>query len=296
MGRTSQSITATDGEMAAPANQHLSFEFFPPSTEQGVANVRAALESLARWHPGFFSVTYGAGGGTRKQTLQTVADLNELTGIEGVPHLSCVGTGRESMLRVINQYREAGVKAVVALRGDLPSGIASGDLRHAIDLVRLLREVFADTIHINVAAHPEVHPQADSADSDVDYFCAKIKAGADGAITQYFYNIDSYLYFRDACGARGVDAPILPGIMPISNYSQLQRFSSSCGAEIPRWLAQRLKEMEQDSQALLDFGADVVAKLCDRLLREGAPGLHFYTLNRAAASDAICQRLNLEVA
>lgn len=269
----------------------ISFEFFPPSTEQGERHVIDALDCLSKWQPEFFSVTYGAGGGTRRQTLRVVSMLSERTGIAGVPHLSCVGTSRESMLKVIQQYQDAGVKAVVALRGDLPSGISSGDLRHAIDLVRLLREVFAGSMHINVAAHPEVHPQSDSASSDVEHFCAKIKAGADGAITQYFYNADAYLQFRDACVARGVQAPIVPGIMPITNYSQLQRFSNSCGAEIPRWLASRLKELEPDSEALLNFGADVVAGLCSRLLREGVPGLHFYTLNRAVASDAICQRL-----
>ncbi|MGV0005180.1 MAG: methylenetetrahydrofolate reductase [NAD(P)H] [Candidatus Porifericomitaceae bacterium WSBS_2022_MAG_OTU9] len=271
----------------------LSFEFFPPSTDQGVENVRAALDSLAKWRPEFFSVTYGAGGGTRRRTLQTVSDLEQRTGVRGVPHLSCVGSAKDDILRVMQKYKAANIESVVALRGDLPSGIASGDLRHAADLVRMLREVFGNSIHINVAAHPEVHRQSDNASQDIEHFYAKVEAGADGAITQYFYNLDAYLYFRDAVVKRGVTVPIVPGIMPITNYTQLQRFSTACGAEIPRWLSTRLQELEVDNEALRDFGADVVATLCSKLLQEEAPGLHFYTLNRAAASNLICERLGM---
>ena len=273
----------------------VSFEFFPPVTPEGQQKLCSICSDLGQWEPDFFSVTYGAGGGVRQHTLQTVNLLQEKTGLIGVPHLSCIGVSKEKIIRVLHKYQSSGISQIVALRGDLPSGHAMmGELRHAADLVGLIRRETGDAFRIHVAAHPEVHPQSANADQDIENFCDKMKAGADSAITQYFYNADAYFYFRDQCTKRGMDRPIIPGIMPITNYTKLRHFSSVCGAEIPQWLDRRLVGMgkEADKEDLFAFGLDVVAELCQRLLDNGAPGLHFYTLNTHRATETLCRRLS----
>jgi len=259
----------------------VSFEFFPPNTTEGEARLRGVHERLARAAPEYFSVTYGAGGATRDKTLRTVLEI-AAAGSAVAPHLSCIGATRESVDELLALYRSHGIRRLVALRGDLPSGMVdTGDFRYAADLVRHVRAAGGDWFEIAVAAYPEVHPHAASAQSDLDALVAKMAAGANTAITQYFYNVDAFLWFRDAAVAAGVSAPIVPGIMPITNYRQLARFSDACGAEIPRWIRQRLMQCGDDLPAIRAFGQEVVAAQCRRLIAEGVAALHFYTMNQA---------------
>ncbi len=259
----------------------VSFEFFPPNTTEGEARLRGVHERLAQAAPEYFSVTYGAGGATRDKTLRTVLEI-AAAGSRVAPHLSCIGATRESVDELLALYRSQGIRKLVALRGDLPSGMVdTGDFRFAVDLVRHIRATTGDWFGIAVAAYPEVHPQASSAQADLEALVAKAAAGADTAITQYFYNVDAFLWFRDAAVAAGVGAPIVPGIMPITNYRQLARFSDACGAEIPRWIRQRLAQYGEDLPAIRAFGHEVVAAQCRRLVAEGVDALHFYTMNQA---------------
>ncbi|MHB9117842.1 MAG: methylenetetrahydrofolate reductase [NAD(P)H] [Burkholderiales bacterium] len=271
----------------------LSFEFFPPKTEEGMDKLRAARKQLAQLQPEFFSVTFGAGGTTRDRTLETVLEIQR-EGFSAAPHLSCVGATRDSLKSLLDEYRSHGIKRIVALRGDIPSGmIDPGEFRYAADLVAFIRQEYGDIFQLEVAAYPETHPEASSATADLASFKRKVDAGADGAITQYFYNADAYFNFMDECGALGIDIPVVPGIMPINNYSQLARFSDACGAEIPRWMRKKLESYGNDMPSIHAFGLDVVTALCDRLLQNGAPGLHFYTMNQAGLVSTVCQRLGL---
>jgi methylenetetrahydrofolate reductase (NADPH) len=273
-----------------------SFEFFPPRTPEGIRKLHAAWTELARLRPRFFSVTYGAGGSTRERTLGTVREIME-AGHEAAPHISCVGATRAETTETLDCYRAHGIKHIVALRGDLPSGTASlGELRHANELVELIREHSGRHFRIEVACYPEYHPQAKNPRADLLHFKTKVKAGADGAITQYFYNSDSYFRFLDDCAAEAIDIPVVPGIMPIGNYFQLERFSDTCGAEIPRWLRLKMEGFRDDVASIREYGLDVVTALCDRLLAGGAPGLHFYTMNRADLTSEIWRRLGLHAA
>jgi methylenetetrahydrofolate reductase (NADPH) len=270
-----------------------SFEFFPPKTAEGVDKLRATWRELAALNPKFFSVTYGAGGSTRERTFEVVQEISR-TGLAAAPHLSCIGATRQDITEILTTYKAAGIRRVVALRGDLPSGsVGLGELRNADELVELIRTQTAEWFEIAVACYPEVHPQARTAADDLQHFKRKVQAGADTAITQYFYNADAYFRFVEACEAIGLNVPIVPGIMPIGNFSQLARFSDACGAEIPRWLRLRLQSYADDVASIRSFGLDVVTELCERLLARGAPGLHFYTMNQAGLTKAIWQRLGL---
>lgn len=273
-----------------------SCEFFPPKTDQGLENLRKTREELATLKPRFFSVTYGAGGSTQDNTLNTVLEIQRDSGIEAAPHLSCIGSTQESIREILETYRSNGIRHVVALRGDLPSGTrAIGDFGHANELVEFIRQETGDHFNIEVAAYPEMHPQAPNLNVDIDNFVRKVKAGADSAITQYFFNADAYWHFVDSCGQRGVDIPIVPGIMPITNYAQLARFSDMCGAEIPRWLRKQLETYGDDTAAITEFGAEFITLLCENLLETGAPGLHFYTMNRTEPTMSIWKNLGLDV-
>ncbi len=272
-----------------------SFEFFPPKTDKGVAKLRDTRDELAKLKPRFFSVTFGAGGSTRERTFDTVSEIQRDSGIEAAPHLSCVGSTKDNIREILDLYRKENIHHIVALRGDLPSGMGQpGEFRYANELVEFIRAETGDHFHIEVAAYPEFHPQAPNAEVDLDNFKRKVEAGADSAITQYFYNADAYFGFVDACEKRGIDIPIVPGIMPITNYTQLARFSDMCGAEIPRWIRKRLEACGDDRDAIRTFGADVVTDMCQRLLDAGAPGLHFYTMNQAGPTRAIWERLGLD--
>jgi len=270
-----------------------SFEFFPPKTAEGKTKLRETWKQLGQLGPKFFSVTFGAGGSTREGTLETVSEIRA-AGYEAAPHISCVVSSRADIQEQLERYRAQGIRHVVALRGDLPSGIAAaGELRHANELVSLIRESTGNQFHIDVACYPEFHPETRSADDEIRNFKSKVDAGANSAITQYFYNADAYLRFIDECEAAGITIPIVPGIMPIGNFVQLARFSDACGAEIPRWLRFRLESFGDDRASIRALGLDVVTRLCDDLLRAGAPGLHFYTLNQAGLTTTIWQRLGL---
>jgi methylenetetrahydrofolate reductase (NADPH) len=270
-----------------------SFEFFPPQTPEGVEKLRATRRQLAQLNPKFFSVTFGAGGSTRDRTLETVLEI-QAEGYVAAPHLSCIGATSENIRTMLQKYRDGGIRHIVALRGDLPSGMAQGgEFRYANELVAFIRKEFDDAFHIDVASYPEYHPQADSVQEDLQNFKRKVEAGADSVITQYFYNADAYFSFIDACEAMGIGIPIVPGIMPINKFSQLARFSDTCGAEIPRWIRKKLESYGDDSASIRAFGLDIVTDLCDRLLCAGAPGLHFYTLNSAGLTTTIWQRLGL---
>ncbi len=270
-----------------------SFEFFPPKTPEGLEKLRATRRQLAQLKPKFFSVTFGAGGSTRDRTLETVLQI-QAEGSDASPHISCIASTRADIAATLALYKSHGIHHIVALRGDLPSGLASfGELRYASELVRFIREQTGDWFTIEVACYPETHPEARSPHDDVLNFRRKVEAGANAAITQYFFNADSYFYFIDECEAAGIKIPIVPGIMPIGNFSQLARFSDACGAEIPRWIRLRLQSFGDDSASIRAFGLDVVTDLCDRLLSAGAPGLHFYTLNQAGLTSTIWQRLGL---
>ncbi|KXS32410.1 MAG: Methylenetetrahydrofolate reductase [Candidatus Gallionella acididurans] len=273
--------------------QLFSFEFFPPQTTEGVEKLAVTRRQLAPLKPEFFSVTFGAGGSTQDRTLETIRQI-KAEGYSAAPHLSCVGSTRDNISAMLNSYRDMGIKRIVALRGDLPSGMASiGEFQYANELVSFIRAQTGDQFHIEVAAYPEFHPQARSAQHDITNFRRKVQAGADSAITQYFYNADAYFRFVDACRKLGVTVPIVPGIMPIVKFAQLARFSDACGAEIPRWMRKTLEGYGDDNEAVQAFGLDVVTQLCERLLAGGAPGLHFYTLNQAAPSLEIWKRLGI---
>ncbi len=269
----------------------ISLEFYPPRTPEGVAKLAETRAALRAVRPAFCSVTFGAGGSTREGTLATVQDFRT-DGFEAAPHLSCIGATRENIRAVLDQYRGAGIRHIVALRGDLPSGTgAIGEFRHANELVAFIRAETGDWFHIDVAAYPEVHPQAKSPADDLARFKAKVDAGANGAITQYFFNDEAYWAFVEQATKAGVDVPIVPGIMPIASASGLARFSDNCGAEIPRWIRRRLEGYGDDAKSIRAFGLDVVGALCERLLARGAPGLHFYTLNQAGLTVEIVRRL-----
>jgi methylenetetrahydrofolate reductase (NADPH) len=270
-----------------------SFEFFPPNTPEGADKLAQTARQLAQLNPKFFSVTYGAGGSTRERTLQAVLDLRA-AGHAAAPHISCIGSSRDSLHEILQQYKDNGIRHLVALRGDLPSGTAAaGEFHYANELVAFIRKEFGDHFLIEVAAYPEYHPQARSAQDDLRNFKRKVEAGADSAITQYFFNADCYYHFLDECEAMGIDIPIVPGIMPIGRFSQLARFSDACGAEIPRWMRKKLEGYGDDTDSIRAFGLDVITRLCDDLLQSGAPGLHFYTLNQAGLTTTIWQRLGL---
>ena len=270
-----------------------SLELFPPQTAEGAEKLRATRAQMALLKPRFFSVTFGAGGSTRDRTLETVLDIQR-EGHAAAPHLSCIGSTRESIRSILEQYRAHGIRHLVALRGDLPSGMAQpGTFRYANELVEFIRAATGDWFHIEVAAYPEYHPQARSPLDDLLAFRRKLEAGANSAITQYFYNFDAYAQFIDQCRRIGIDVPIVPGIMPISSYSSLARFSDNCGAEIPRWIRKKLESYGDDSTSIRAFGLDVVTQLCEKLLASGAPGLHFYTLNQASLTSTLWQRLGL---
>ena len=270
----------------------LSFEFFPPKTAEGMATLRDARAELAKFNPDFFSVTFGAGGSTRDRTMETVLDIQQ-QGLPAAPHISCISSSKEEIRGLLQAYQANGIKRLVALRGDLPSGeVSTGDFRYATELVAFIRAETGQHFHIEVAAYPEFHPEAKSPAADVLNLKRKIDAGANSAITQYFYNADAYFHFIDQCSAAGINVPIVPGIMPIYNITQLARFSNVCGAEIPRWLRLRLEEYGDDMASLRAFGIDVVTDLCETLRVFGAPSLHFYTLNRAGVIANIIGNLH----
>ncbi|MCP5162670.1 MAG: methylenetetrahydrofolate reductase [NAD(P)H] [Hahellaceae bacterium] len=274
--------------------RRFSFEFFPPKTPAGMEKLQTVRDTLATHQPDFFSVTYGAGGSTQERTIDTVLTLHK-QGISTAPHLSCIGATRKTLGDLLDLYKSNGVNRIVALRGDLPSGMgAHGELRYANDLVAFIREHSGEHFNIEVAAYPEFHPQAPSAEADLINFKRKVDAGANSAITQYFFNADSYFYFVDRAEKMGVNIPLVPGIMPITNYSNLVRFSDMCGAEIPRWIRKQLEAYGDDSNSIQQFGTEVVSKMCETLLNQGAPGLHFYTLNQAEASLSIWNNLGLD--
>jgi len=273
--------------------QLFSFEFYPPKTEEGTLSLQEVHSKLAALHPDFFSVTFGAGGSTRDKTFDTVVEIQE-KGIAAAPHLSCVASTKGNIRAILKDYQDHGISKIVALRGDLPSGMMSaGEFRYANELVEFIRQETGDDFQIHVAAYPEVHPQATSAVEDFKNFKRKVEAGANAAITQYFYNAEAYFYFVDLCGKNGITIPIVPGIMPITQYAQLFRFSEMCGADIPRWLRKRLEGYGDDRASIQAFGLELVSKLCQRLLDGGAPGLHFYTMNQSAPTLSILEQINI---
>ncbi|WP_101924871.1 methylenetetrahydrofolate reductase [NAD(P)H] [Luteimonas rhizosphaerae] len=270
----------------------ISFEFYPPKNDEQRAQLERTAKRLAAHAPEYVSCTFGAGGSTLSHTPETVRQLKQQHGFDAAPHLSCVGGSRQEIRDLLALYASIGCRRIVALRGDLPSGMGHpGDLRYASELVAFIRSEFGDRFHIEVGCYPEVHPQADDALADLRHFKAKIDAGADAAITQYFYNADAYFHFVDAVRKAGVDVPIVPGIMPISNFSQLRRFSEQCGAEIPRWMQRRMQAHGDDADSIRELGADIVTRLCERLVAGGAPGLHFYTLNLSRPTQTVLARL-----
>ncbi|MDH5325776.1 MAG: methylenetetrahydrofolate reductase [NAD(P)H] [Gammaproteobacteria bacterium] len=275
-------------------NRTFSVEFFPPKTPEGRDKLRAVREALAPLNPSYFSVTFGAGGSTQSGTYETIKDIIA-AGFQGAPHLSCIGSTRDGISATLQQYVDLGVKRIVALRGDLPSGMGgiAGELRYANELVQFIRKHSGDHFHIEVAAYPEFHPQARSALEDLENFKRKVQAGANSAITQYFYNADAYYRFVDSCETMGLDIPIVPGIMPITNFTQLARFSDACGAEIPQWIRRRLQAFGDDMESIRAFGFDVTLVLCRNLLENGAPGLHFYSMNRDQPTAKLWQSLGL---
>ena len=274
-------------------NTHISIEFFPPQTPEGVEKLRATRAELAKLKPEFFSVTSGAGGSTRERTFAIVREIAS-EGFDAAPHLSCIGSTRESIREILAEFKTAGIRRIVALRGDLPSGMAeAGEFRYANELVEFIRAETGDQFSLEVAAYPEWHPQARSPKDDLDAFARKVKAGANSAITQYFYNADAYFHFVDEARALGVDIPIVPGIMPIVGFTKLARFSDACGADLPRWMRKKFESFGDDSDSIRAFGLDLVTELCERLLKGGAPGLHFYSMNQSALTREICRRLGL---
>ena len=273
----------------------ISFEFFPPKTEEGLAKLHNVHDALSERSPEFFSVTYGAGGSTQERTINTVLALHA-KGIPTAPHISCIGSTEETLHGLLQRYRENGINRLVTLRGDLPSGMGGstgGDFRYASDLVAFVRRHYGDAFHIEVAAYPEMHPQAPNFDADVRNFVFKAEQGADSAITQYFFSAEAYFHFVERVRALGCNIPVVPGIMPITNYTKLARFSDACGAEIPRWVRKQLEAYGDDSESIRAFGLDVVSRLCEELLASGAPGLHFYSMNQAEINLQLCDRLGL---
>jgi methylenetetrahydrofolate reductase (NADPH) len=271
-----------------------SCDFFPPKTDAGVQNLRATRDRLAALEPRYFSVTFGAGGSTQERTFDTVREIQSESRIEAAPHLSCIGSSREQLREILQSYQDDGIRRIVALRGDLPSGSPSaGEFRYANELVEFIRAETGDRFRIEVACYPEFHPQAANAEQDLLNFKRKVDAGADAAITQFFYNFDAYLRFVESCEQLDINIPIVPGIMPILNFRQLARFADGTGAEIPRWLRKRMEAYGDDSDSIRAFGLDVVTDLCRRLLDAGAPGLHLYTMNQAALTEEIWHRLDL---
>lgn len=283
--------------MATPLS--FSFELFPPRTPEGVAKLPQVVGRLAAVKPNYFSVTYGAGGSTQDGTYDTVVSVVEHTGVEAAPHLTCVGSTRANIAALLKRYRDCGVKRIVALRGDLPatamSPSAPGEFHYANELVSFIRENHGDAFRIEVAAYPEMHPQAADPVRDFEHFRRKVEAGADAAITQLFYNADAYFDFVERCGRAGLSLPVVPGIMPITGFANIVRFCGSCGADLPRWVRLRLETLQDDKSALLDFGLDVVTRLCETLLKNGAPGLHFYTINQAEPTLRLWKNLALPV-
>ncbi|WP_069471658.1 methylenetetrahydrofolate reductase [NAD(P)H] [Candidatus Marithrix sp. Canyon 246] len=281
--------------MSIQSNLTISCEFFPPRTDKGMVKLRETRKQLEVLKPAFFSVTFGAGGSTQEKTFETVKEIQQQSDFDAAPHLSCIGSTHDNILKLLEGYQANGIRQIVALRGDAPSGWAGsiGEFQHANELVEFIRAKTGSYFHIEVAAYPEFHPQSRSVKADLDFFVQKVQAGADSAITQYFYNPDAYFNLINNCTQRGVDIPIIPGIMPITNYEQLIRFSDICGAEVPRWLRKRLEDLRDDTKSLQDFGLDVITRLCERLLAEGAPGLHFYTLNKADYTLEVIKRLSL---
>ncbi|MGB0237574.1 MAG: methylenetetrahydrofolate reductase [NAD(P)H] [Cycloclasticus sp.] len=279
--------------MATNLNQPISFEFFPPKSEEGREKLLAVSQQLGQLKPAYFSVTFGAGGSTQQGTIDTVLDIKN-QGFSAAPHLSCVGSTKDNIRKILANYKKHGIDRIVALRGDIPSGTLDiGEFRYANELVEFIRKETGDHFHIEVGAYPEVHPQAANAQSDLLNFQRKVEAGADSAITQYFFNVDAYARFVEDGKKLGLTIPIVPGIMPITNYVQLARFSDMCGAEIPRWIRKRLEGFADDRESIKAFGIDVVSELCQSLLECGAPGLHFYSMNQAEASLTICRHLGL---
>lgn len=279
--------------MSSPSSFPISFEFFPPKTPEGAEKLRKVREDLYALNPQFFSVTYGAGGSTQDGTLQQVQSILQ-DGHDAAPHFSCIGTTRETVRQQLSVFKAAGIRRMVALRGDLPSGHGTfGEFRYASELVACIRQESGDHFHIEVGCYPEVHPQAKSPQADVQAFVSKIKAGANSAITQYFFNSDAYFRFVEEAYRLGADVPVVPGIMPITSSSQLMRFSDACGAEIPRWIRMRLQSFGDDIASIKAFGLEVVSDLCEQLRNGGAPGLHFYTMNQSTAVQAICRNLRL---
>ncbi len=279
--------------------QSFSFELFPPRTPEGVAKLPAIVEQLAAVKPNYFSVTFGAGGSNQDGTYDTVVKVVEHTGVDAAPHLTCVGSTRQNIAALLQRYREAGVKRIVALRGDLPatamSPSAPGEFHYANELVGFIRETQGDAFEIEVAAYPEMHPQSSGPVADFEHFRRKVEAGADAAITQLFYNADAYFDFLERCAKAGITIPIIAGVMPITGFQNIVRFCGSCGADLPRWIRLRLEELQDDKPALLDFGLDVVTRLCESLLKGGAPGLHFYTINQAEPTLRLWKNLALPV-
>ncbi|MGI0118854.1 methylenetetrahydrofolate reductase [NAD(P)H] [Zooshikella sp. RANM57] len=275
--------------------KRFSFEFFPAKTPAGQEKLLTTAKRLAEYKPDFFSVTYGAAGSTRDRTKETVLAITEATHVDTAPHLSCIGANKEEIADLLKDYQAHQIKRIVALRGDMPSGmgLASGELRYANELVSFIRETTQQQFILEVAAYPEIHPQAPNAEKDLENFKRKVDAGANAAITQYFYNADSYFYFVERCEKLGINIPITPGIMPITNYTKLARFSDACGAELPRWIRKQLEAYGDDITSIRQFGEDVITQLCERLLDAGAPGIHFYTLNQADPSLAVWNNLNL---
>jgi methylenetetrahydrofolate reductase (NADPH) len=270
-----------------------SFEFFPPKTPEGAEKLAAVRDELGALNPRYFSVTFGAGGSTQKGTLETVLAI-QAAGYTAAPHLSCIGSEKQTISDLLQTYIDNDIRHLVALRGDIPSGMQGpGEFNYANELVAFIREQTGDHFHIEVAAYPEFHPQAESAQVDLENFKRKVDAGADSALTQYFYNANAYFRFVDSCEQMGIAIPIVPGIMPITNYTQLARFSDACGAELPRWIRKRLQSFGDDKQAIIDFGLDVVGELCETLLAAGTPGLHFYTMNRTEPTLTLWKNLGL---
>jgi methylenetetrahydrofolate reductase (NADPH) len=279
--------------MSAQESRDFSFEFFPPKTDEGVANLRRTYQELCALNPAFFSVTFGAGGSTRDRTLDTVLEIKK-TGFDAAPHLSCIASSKADIRALLDTYQNHDIRHIVALRGDMPSGsYTGGELAHASDLVAYIRELTNDHFHIEVAAYPETHPQSTNTETDLKHFKQKVDAGANSAITQYFFNADAYFRFIDRIKKMGIEIPVVPGIMPITNYSKLARFSDACGAEIPRWVRKQLEAYGDDAQSIQSFGVDVVTELCEKLLAGGAPGLHFYSMNQSSACIKLWKNLKL---
>ena len=277
------------------SKQSFSFELFPPRTPEGAAKLPGVINQLAKASPAYFSVTHGAGGSDQNGTYDTLLTVVDNSGIEVAPHLTCVGSTRANVAAHLERYREAGVKRIVALRGDLPatamSPSAPGEFHYANELVSFIRKEHGAWFHIEVAAYPEVHPQAASSDKDFEHFCRKVEAGADGALTQLFYNAEAYFHFVERCEKAGLKIPIVPGIMPITSFANTVRFCGGCGADLPRWVKLRLEDLQYDKQGLMDFGIQTVSRLCDTLLRGGAPGLHIYTINQAEPTLRLWERV-----